>query len=272
MEHQRLVAKPEEPARSKLSVIANALFHISPLPPLHHVVNVDKRSSRTESRFTKVGRGIYREDKDLNQQRIGEQEREPRTITYPRDFWPIRTGLVNAGRAYPRPPFLGILLEPRVSSVIRQEQKDSWEYVLRRCFVREAVPFRDAVKTLGFGGENLIPKFELFDDQFLGERVNVDKLVRDLRAEEWARVVDVFDRWAFRPQVSQLWRSKLTADINCGFTPRRGSWTTFWSLIVIPCMHRSLTILQPLTDPGTAHLHFLQIRFIRLPCQIHLIP
>ncbi len=203
---QRIMSQPREAARSKLSVITNALFHLSPLPPLHHVANVDKTGMFTESRPLAVKKTPSKLSRLLVELLAAEQEKSPRTITYPTDFWPNRTQH-DPARPFARTPFLGILFTPRETSLILPEQKDSWDYVLRRCFVRETLPMRDAVITLGFGAVNLVPRLQSTENGFLGKSVDPDKLVRDLEVEEWARVVDVFHRWAFRPDVSRAKRT-----------------------------------------------------------------
>ena len=95
---------------------------------------------------------------------------------------------------------------------------------------------REAVGLLGFAAEGLLGKMEEVQQQgqdehnvgeaaqttttptrtptaaadeggkkkrkpWKGEAVDRRTLVRDLTVEQWARVVDVFDRWAFRPKV-----------------------------------------------------------------------
>lgn len=167
--------------------MANAIFHITPLPPLHHVANVDKSS-------------VWTEDRPANATKAATYvPPTERTITYPADFWPNRK---PRSEPYPRAPFLGLLFEPRETSIVLPEQKDAWDFVLRKCFVREAIPIRDAVKTLGFGADKLVQKIELITDEYRGRAVKPDTLVRDLEEDEWARVVDVFDKWSFRPKVS----------------------------------------------------------------------
>lgn len=110
----------------------------------------------------------------------------------------------------PRPIMLGILLEPRLDSPINADNKDEWDFVLRRCFVTEAQPLRHALKNLAFGGEGLKEKIESEGTRFAGIPVSCDKMVRDLEVDEWARVVDVFKKWAFKPVVS------CGGDADCG--------------------------------------------------------
>ena len=49
------MAKPGEAANCRLSILTSALFHRSPLPPYHHVANVDNLSARAYD--TPLGEG-----------------------------------------------------------------------------------------------------------------------------------------------------------------------------------------------------------------------
>jgi len=62
-------------------------------------------------------------------------------------------------------------------------------------------PFRESLPSLGFGADNLRPKLEA-EEGFLGDKVDVEAPPRDMTVAQWQRVVDVFDKWAFKPQVS----------------------------------------------------------------------
>jgi len=119
---------------------------------------------------------------------------------------------------------LGILLEPLLDSPITIKNKDEWDYVLRKCFVTEAQSIGVALKNLAFGAEGLIDRIESETEQggkFLGNRVRGDKIVRDLTVEDWARVVDVFDKWAFKPDVSDsLWSLHFCLPISLGSLTR----------------------------------------------------
>jgi 16S rRNA A1518/A1519 N6-dimethyltransferase RsmA/KsgA/DIM1 with predicted DNA glycosylase/AP lyase activity len=106
---------------------------------------------------------------------------------------------------------LGVMLEPRLDSPINANNKEEWDYVLRKCFVTEAQSLRHGLKNLAFGGEGLEEKIgSEGSTRFAGRPVSCDKLVRNLEVEEWARVVDVFKKWAFKPTVS--WCSELAKE------------------------------------------------------------
>lgn len=206
------MSRPTDAARSKLSVIAHALFHLEPLPPLHHVVNVDKISKITEDRPYMGAHNNNKAKMALIELSKAGAVQTPRTTTYPSDFWPSKE---SHQTPYPRPPYLGILFTPKVSPVIQYDRKYSWDFVLRRLFVKEAVPVKDVMKGLGFGAENLVPKLLDTTDEYEGKPVEVEKLVRDLDQEEWIRVVDVFYKWPFRPPVSFGIPIPLTCGIEC---------------------------------------------------------
>jgi hypothetical protein len=88
-----------------------------------------------------------------------------------------------------------------VHSVVQGSAKSSWDYVLRNCFIRGTAPIRDGITTLGFGAANLVPK--LASERYAGQLVNPETPAKDLTPEQWLRVVDVFDKWAFKPDVSE---------------------------------------------------------------------
>jgi hypothetical protein len=199
------MAGPGETIHCKLSVITQALFHVSPLPPYHHVFNVDKSSHRTED--APIIRKAKNSTKPLVPIIHPPPQSHPPTITYPDDFYPIQIGL-NKHLDIPlaRPQILGVLLEPRINSPITMDNKDEWDYVLRKCFVTEAQSIKAALKNLAFGGEGLMGKIEgsVDDGKFKGRGVASGRIVRDMQVEEWERVVDVFKRWAFKPDVSRV--------------------------------------------------------------------
>lgn len=58
----------------------------------------------------------------------------------------------------------------------------------------------DSISNLAVGAESLLPAIEAEEGR--GVPVSRKRVIRYLDLEEWARVVDVFDNWAFRPEVS----------------------------------------------------------------------
>ncbi|WVN86615.1 uncharacterized protein L203_101783 [Cryptococcus depauperatus CBS 7841] len=206
--YDRLMAQPGDAVHNKLSIFTQALFHTTPLPPYHHVFNVDKRAKLTES----IPQNPCKYPKcDMTPHGYSPMEPRPeylaeisntRTVCVPTDFYP---GPYSSKKPYPRPPMLGVLLTPRLHSRIPAEQKDAWDYVLRRLFVRDTATLEQAIFNLSFGADRLLPLIEGTQPREGGGEyrgVNVDRRrgVRYLDLDEWSRIVDVFDHWVFRPE------------------------------------------------------------------------
>lgn len=204
------MASPGETIHCKLSVMASALFHLRPLPPYHHVPDVDKQGARTETDFEFAVEASKKKSK-----RASIPAPPPVlevTKTTAADFWPHTGRLtgransfkVDSATVLARPPLLGIEMVPREKPLIRIEQREEWEFVLRHCFVREARPIEEAFLTVAFGAENLLPKFWESEktSSYAGLPVEQGTKVRDVTVEQWARIVDVFARWPFKPDVS----------------------------------------------------------------------
>lgn len=45
-----------------------------------------------------------------------------------------------------RPALMGITLEPKKSSLLTADNKDEWDYVLRRMFIQTTLPIRVTIK------------------------------------------------------------------------------------------------------------------------------
>lgn len=231
------MAGPGHAMNGRLSILTSALFHRRPIGPYHHVPNVDKGGKRIDEipiapkKIVRKGIGSGRPKKVK-----GEPKKEPppepiplptpwldpsspyptqdsetwinkRTITYPYDYYPPPTkSHENPDTPLPRPLILGVELIPKKETLVQWDQKDAWDYVLRGTFITESQPLKQALTNLGFGTENLIPKIEAntsldYDGkEYKGVGFSTDKIVRDLTVEEWARVVDVFFKWPFRPE------------------------------------------------------------------------
>jgi len=208
-----MMAKPKETVYSRLSVVSQSLFHIKPLPPFHHVPNVDKSSKRTEyspllvpnrTRGQNLGKDKMLMDSLLDNPSASSSEASRTQVQWD-DFFPrLTSAKVDRAAPLPRPPLLGLMLEPRQDPLLLLEQKGEWEYILRRCFVREAITLRDAMKTIAFGGEALLPKIGEDESRYRGCSVRGDAIIRDISPEGWARIVDVFSKWPFKPPMKDI--------------------------------------------------------------------
>jgi hypothetical protein len=55
---------------------------------------------------------------------------------------------------------LGVMLVPRIESAVTLDNKEEWDYVLRKCFVTEAQGLEASLRNLAFGAEGLVGKIE----------------------------------------------------------------------------------------------------------------
>lgn len=205
-EPQRLMARPRETINCKLSIMTSSLFHRRPLTPHHHVANVDKAGKRTSSTPIKPSPKSKSTIPSIIDPVEGDWTHSTTTTTTV-DFYPA-AGRAGEPQPLPRPTLLGIELTPRLDSPILPSQKDAWDFVLRNCFVREGQPLSEVSKNLGFGAENLLERFaddkEGHEKRWRGTPVDPDTKAKDLTNLQWARVVDVFDKWAFKPESLML--------------------------------------------------------------------
>lgn len=200
----------------KLTTMTSALFHRRPLPPYHHVSHIGKSSSRisrTAEVITRSGKPKTYLDPitEPDESDWLDETVFPPTTTLHSDFYPMAPGSsAEDPRPLARPAVLGILLTPRLNSPIIPSQKEAWDYVLRNCFVKEMQPISEGIKNVGFAAETLIPKIASHADEgYRGDPVSPDTVVMDMTYRQWARVVDVFDKWPFRPE-------KLMIDTSIG--------------------------------------------------------
>ncbi|ORY33771.1 hypothetical protein BCR39DRAFT_519166 [Naematelia encephala] len=211
--YDRLTSGPGEACHSKITIVTKALFDLTPLPPYHHVFNNDKQSRGTEPRPPGFMTTVQGQQAKLDEFRAT-YDKGPRTIMYPNDIYPrpvLQAGETES-RPFPRPPLLGLLLEPKVNCVITMEQRQVWDFVLRRLFVRQSHSLRDSLPSLAFGANLLVNKIEGKQDpgSYSGIDTDTDKIIKDLTVEEWFRIVDVVDKWPFKPS------SMLLADYAAG--------------------------------------------------------
>ncbi|WVQ78481.1 hypothetical protein IAT38_000567 [Cryptococcus sp. DSM 104549] len=196
--YERLTAKPGEKLHSKLTIMTNALFHVDPLPPYgnpkaYRMKFHKGKSGVPKSSIPAKGPGFPLQDRHADVPRPPPQPEKP-TLVFGSEFYPG----IQATLPLDQTLLFGLQLTPRVTSPIRRSQKDSWDFVLRKLLVRPLVSLGESLPSLGFGGESLIKKIEA--EEGVGVPVDGRRLIAELELDEWARIVDVFDKWPFRPE------------------------------------------------------------------------
>ena len=176
------------------------MYKITPLPPYHHVANVDKASMDIVSRPLRPNQNSERA-KYYHKESLADSGK--RTDTFVEDFFPTIMRTQKGKGPFPRSPLLGVMLEPRVDSPIKLAQKDDWDFVLRHLFVKQAQSLAQALPSLGFNGIILLKDIEKDPENgppiYAGTPVSGSTIIRDLDTDEWTRIVDVFHHWPFKP-------------------------------------------------------------------------
>lgn len=270
------MASPGETIHCKLSVMAGALFHLRPLPPYHHVPDVDKQGTRTDPSYDTAIQGVRLKKRSSVPSPPPINEVTTTTLS---DFWPhmgrvigkAANSKVTPEMVLTRPPLLGIELIPRDDMYVKLDQREEWEFVLRHCFVQEAQPIGDVIPSLGFGAENLLPKIaeSAETSKYVGEPVDLSLQTRAVNVEQWARIVDVFAKWPFKPDVSVCMyteandsssssRQESTRAAKSG--PRNHIEVATYILHITIPLYTNVTTLSPcllgeeFADARTAHL------------------
>jgi hypothetical protein len=156
-----MMAGPGETIHCKLSIMTRALFHITPLPPYHHVFNIDKSFKRTTSTPLKSKSKTGTKSTSKASALAPPPDPFPPHTTYPDDFYPVPNGYSKVlDIPLKRPEMLGVMLVPRIESAVTLDNKEEWDYVLRKCFVTEAQGLEASLRNLAFGAEGLVGKIE----------------------------------------------------------------------------------------------------------------
>lgn len=184
-------------SRNKNSVVAEALYHITPLPPYHHVPNVDRGSTAIEALPPRFNQNSAVAQRTLDAYKTMDLPRT--TFKHEDAFPPVGPKTIAV---HDRPPILGVMLEPRLRPVMTMEQADEWDYVLRHMFVLQAQTVEVALPLLGFNAISLLKDIAGENNGFAGAPTSPNAVIRDLEVDEWARIVDVFANWPFKPAVS----------------------------------------------------------------------
>ncbi|KAJ3845428.1 S-adenosyl-L-methionine-dependent methyltransferase [Lentinula raphanica] len=88
-------------------------------------------------------------------------------------------------------PFHAAEITPLEKQVINPEKLDTWDYCIRRLYVRKATPLQQCIEDLGPGAQSLLPK--------LSATIDPMTRVRDITVAQWASLIEEFDAWPFAP-------------------------------------------------------------------------
>ncbi|KAF8601705.1 S-adenosyl-L-methionine-dependent methyltransferase [Ceratobasidium sp. AG-I] len=77
---------------------------------------------------------------------------------------------------------------------------EKWDYVLRQLFILKSTPLEKAIQNLGAGAANLLRKLT-GPDVPKERRVDTKIPINGMELQDFARVVEEFDRWPFAPDV-----------------------------------------------------------------------
>ncbi|KAJ3989140.1 S-adenosyl-L-methionine-dependent methyltransferase [Lentinula detonsa] len=88
-------------------------------------------------------------------------------------------------------PFQAVEITPLEKQVINPDKLDTWDYCIRRLYVRKATPLQQCIEDLGPGAQSLIPK--------LSATIDPKTIIRDITVDQWASLIQEFDAWPFAP-------------------------------------------------------------------------
>ncbi len=238
---QRLVAKPGESTYCKLSAMRSALADIAPSHPGYITAATRPVRSLRSPDAASVASAASEPAFPSVPLRAASAPADILLSPDPELYYPAYKARAAAHGAE-RPGMMGITLVPKKESLVHTDNKDAWEYVMRKLFVMQnqaigmsikwvAVPGGRASalvlmrgdRNLGPGAENLLP--QLIDDALPpAERLDPKKRVREFDSEDWARIVRVFMGWRFKPEVSARGR-RISLASDGGVRRLLHSWT-----------------------------------------------
>ncbi|KAJ4483467.1 S-adenosyl-L-methionine-dependent methyltransferase [Lentinula aciculospora] len=88
-------------------------------------------------------------------------------------------------------PFRAVEITPLEEQVINPDKLDTWDYCIRRLYVRKATPLKQCIEDLGPGAQSLIPK--------LNATIDPETTIREITVSQWASLIKEFDAWPFAP-------------------------------------------------------------------------
>ncbi|KAG8767021.1 Mitochondrial transcription factor 1 [Ceratobasidium sp. 428] len=77
---------------------------------------------------------------------------------------------------------------------------EKWDYVVRQLFILKSTPLEKAIQNLGAGAAILLGKLT-GPDVPEERRINIKTPINALSVQDFARIVEEFDRWPFAPDV-----------------------------------------------------------------------
>jgi len=160
---QRLSATALDPARCKLSVIAQSTADLSLSVPSSQLLPYDMHFHPTIPKFYHFTAARKSENRKLGH------------------------------------PMQAINILPLEDTVISKAMLDKWDYCLRRLFVLKSQALRTAIGSLAPGAQSLL-KTLTDKDLPASERVDTKKPVRNLTIEDWTLLIKAFDNWPFAPE------------------------------------------------------------------------
>ncbi|KAJ9119071.1 hypothetical protein QFC22_003562 [Naganishia vaughanmartiniae] len=219
--YDRLTAKPGTKAYCKLSVITAALCNVQPACE-HYVpgpdacvpITLQKKWEKErepikkllQPKKAKVVKIESPETKPYAGNPASKEPYDPDDLLLSTDinlYYPKPRRTPTEQKQPPRPGLMALTLTPRKDPKIELDDKDVWDYVLRRMFVMSGSPLSVAINNLGMGAANLIPK--LTDPSIpASQRIDPNKWIREYTVQDWALVVKAFKAWPFAPDVLVL--------------------------------------------------------------------
>ncbi|KAG2132443.1 S-adenosyl-L-methionine-dependent methyltransferase [Suillus bovinus] len=96
-------------------------------------------------------------------------------------------------------PFIAGTFRPLEHQIIQPGMLDKWDYCLRKLFVLKSTSLKDAVGHLA-PGSDVLKSYLAGDDVPPEQRTDMKKIIKKMSGEDWAALVGAFDRWPFAPE------------------------------------------------------------------------
>lgn len=164
---QRLTALPGTRAYCKLSVITSALCEVHPASPLYvpgpdsaiPLTILKKREKEEQEKNPQKAKALVPRKRKTKAQAASKLQQidvapvsepdvptDPLLSTNPELWHPKPRRTQTETKQPPRPGMMALTIKPRADPQIAAEDKDVWDYVLRRMFVNPGSPLASAIK------------------------------------------------------------------------------------------------------------------------------